>query len=148
MSDQASEAALALVPGTLLELVNQDLGGKLDEAGALALRSDPRRWLGVLYGTLRSVDGQIEARDSTVERELERESRGPGFDEKRKRHAAWKRRAVYFRRRVLDRISYVRELMPEDDLKALLLEGTAIDVNNSSAVRDWQERARRVLAVS
>lgn len=147
----ASAAALSDIqlppPGALLDLVNQDLRGVIDEAGAVALRTNPHHWLGVLYSTLKSVEEQIATREQAVEKELANEHRIHDFATRQSKHSAWRRKVEHFRLNVIARIDGVRLLIPEDDVRAVLLDGCKLDVRDSASVEAWQARARRLLAL-
>lgn len=133
-------------PGAILELLNRDLRGQADEGDLLALRSDPNRWLNLLYNTLHSLDQQIKDRDLDIDRELSRDERSPSYATKVEDHRRWRKKVLHFRSIVFARIGEVRALIPDDDLRALLTEGAQLDPEDSLAVTKWQHRARQLVA--
>lgn len=130
-----------------LKLVNDDLAGRISPDGALALRSDLHRWLGVLYATRKSVEDQISERDRAMNAELEEDERAGDFAHKAAEHRKWRRKAIRFRLVVKDRINQVRGMLPEDDLRTLLFQALQLGATDAEGFQQWQEKARRVLAL-
>ena len=130
-----------------LQLVNQDLAGRITAEGACTLRADLHRWLGVLYAVRKSVGDQINDRDRVIETGLEKEVRSSDFAMKVTEHRTWLRKANRFRMVIKDRINQVRGMLPEDDLRTLLFQAVQIGAEDAEGIRAWQEKARRVLAL-
>lgn len=151
-----AETALARVPRLpsapteieqLKELVDLDLRGKIDNDGLLALQSIPQYWLSALYAVLRDVQDQVAYRDGLIERELGSPDRDPAYGERRARYQAWRRKVQHFGRCVQQRINQVRLLIPEGDLRLMLSDGARLDPGDSAAIRTWQARVQRALAI-
>lgn len=131
--------------GTLLELVNAELRGNLDPAGVEALRSDPSAWLNVLYRALANVKDQIERKNEEMNRELASPKRSAGYEHKAKAHKSWMTRVRYFERILKKKISEVRKLVLDDDVKLILLDGITLNPTKPEDIKAWQARAEKAL---
>lgn len=143
----AAPSALA-VPRQLVELVNADLRGRISTGDRERLTEDPQRWLGVLGSVLQSVRDQISDRAKNLDVELARPERSVAWDEIKRQHNEWLRKARHFERMVNARIDDVRRLVPDDDVCALLHDGAQIDPTTGEGAHAWfvwQARARRAL---
>lgn len=132
-------------PGSLLDLINRDLRGQADESDRLALRSNPGVWLSALYSTLHSLDDQIKDRDAAMDLELKLPDRSESFRDRLREHRSWRSKVIHFRGLVQFRIQQVRELIPHDDLKRLLHDGSMLDPEDPDAIRAWQKKIRQTL---
>lgn len=145
---QTETAAPVRPPRFFVELVNADLRGKISLGDRQTLTEDPRRWLGILGSVLQSVRGQMEERAGVVAQELARPERSEFWADTRREHGEWVRKARYFEALVKTRIAEVRQLVPDDDLVALLHDAYGIDVETEegrTAWRVWLTRVQRAL---
>lgn len=129
----------------LLDLVNADLRGRITMGDRERLTADPQRWLGVLGSVLHNIRTQIDDRGRVLEAELSRPERSAAWEDIRREHNDWLRRARHFERLVRVRIHEVRQLIPSDDLHALISEALAIESTDVQAFGEWQRRAQRAL---
>lgn len=126
--------------------VNADLGSESEGAAPIdpELVAAPHRWVAVLIGIRDNVRGQIRDRNAELNALLAYPEPDPNFHEVAKRHRAWRRKAQRFLDRVCTRIGYVRGLVPDNDLRELLVRGAALDPESPDLIRAWQDQVKRL----
>lgn len=131
----------------MLDLVNRDLRGQLLPNELTALQDNPAVWLNLLYGIVQSLNEQLRTRERAIEFDLYSTDRGSDFTERLRKHSAWKRRTEHLHGVALRRVAFVRAMIPDGDLRVLLLEACELVPDDIDSVRAWQARVREFLAV-